>query len=134
MVLRVAGHDFHTGIRRFSCLTFCLHPRLRAGSDKTSGPPASRGFSHLASLSVCSSLESCTIIVTSANKVLSPIHDRIPVIIDPENFQAWLGPERDGNELSDLLVPHGESGFEAYSISTAVNKPANNNPGLIERV
>ena len=79
-------------------------------------------------------IESCTIIVTSANKVLSPIHDRMPVIIDPENFQSWLDPERDGNELTGLLVPHAESGFEAYPISTAVNKPTNNDPGLIARV
>jgi putative SOS response-associated peptidase YedK len=79
-------------------------------------------------------VESCTIIVTSANKILSPIHDRMPVIIDPENFQWWLDPELDGKELSGLLVPHAESGFEAYPINTAVNKPANNDSGLIERI
>ena len=79
-------------------------------------------------------VESCTIIVTSANKILRPIHDRMPVIIDPENFQSWLDPDLDGNELSGLLVPHAESGFEAYPISTAVNKPANNGPSLIARL
>jgi len=52
-----AHHSSHTGIRRFGCLTFYLRPRSRADSDKTSGPPTSRGFSHLASLSVCSSMD-----------------------------------------------------------------------------
>jgi putative SOS response-associated peptidase YedK len=79
-------------------------------------------------------IESCAIIVTTANQVLAPIHDRMPVIIDPEDFERWLDPEQDGKALTGLLAPHDEEGYEAYPIGTAVNKPANNDPSLIERV
>ena len=79
-------------------------------------------------------IESGAIIVTEGNKLMSPIHDRMPVIIDPENFNRWLDPGVSSDAVADLLVPHDEYGFEAYPISTAVNKPANNNPSLIERI
>ena len=79
-------------------------------------------------------IESCAIIITSANNILKPIHDRMPVIIDSENFDTWLNPMIDGKELIEMLIPHAEYGYEAYPISSAVNKPANNEPSLIDRL
>ena len=79
-------------------------------------------------------IESAAIIVTDGNAMMKPIHDRMPVIIDPENFEPWLDPAIDGHKLVGLLNPHAEEGFEAYPISTAVNKPANNSRELLERV
>jgi len=79
-------------------------------------------------------IETAAIIVTEGNKLMVPIHDRMPVIIEPKDFEIWLNPEQDAKELSGLLVPHDEKGFEAYPISAAVNKPSNNDPSLIERI
>ena len=79
-------------------------------------------------------IESAAIIVTSANKLMQPIHDRMPVIINPWNFETWLSHENDGNDFFALLLPHSEMDFEAYPVSTKVNKPANNDPSIIESI
>ena len=78
-------------------------------------------------------IESAAIIVTEGNAMMKPIHDRMPVIIDPEDYDRWLNPASDGHYLIGLLQPHAEQGFEAYPISTAVNKPQNNGPDLLKR-
>jgi len=79
-------------------------------------------------------IESAAIIVTTANQLMKPIHDRMPVVIDPDDFERWLNPENMGDTVADLLVAHDEEGFEAYPISTAVNKPSNNNQSITERI
>jgi putative SOS response-associated peptidase YedK len=78
-------------------------------------------------------IDSCTIIVTQANKLISPIHDRMPVIVDRDNYEQWLNPEQSADDLLALLTPYPEAEIEAYPVGHAVNKPGNNGPELIER-
>jgi len=80
-------------------------------------------------------VRSCTIITTAANKVLAPIHHRMPVIIDPENFERWLGiDEATEDELLALLQPREIAGFRPYRVSERVNKVQNNDREILEPV
>ncbi len=80
-------------------------------------------------------METAAIITTDANKTLHPIHHRMPVVVPPEAFDVWLDCLNfDANAAADLLVPAPEDLFEAYEISLAVNRVANDHPGLLEPV
>jgi putative SOS response-associated peptidase YedK len=77
-------------------------------------------------------LESCTILTTAANELLRPIHDRMPVIIDPADYARWLDPGlHDPAALEDLLAPHDDAAMAAHPVSRAVNRVANDGPALI---
>ena len=77
-------------------------------------------------------IESCSIIVTDANDFMKPLHHRMPVILDPAEFDAWLDPtQSDGRAL---LRPCPNDWLEAYPVSTHVNKPANDDEKCIEPV
>jgi putative SOS response-associated peptidase YedK len=81
------------------------------------------------------SLESCTIITTTANELISDLHHRMPVILPPEHHGEWLRPESLTNgRLNELLVPHPDEGMAAYQVSTHVNRPANDDAECIARV
>lgn len=77
-----------------------------------------------------SKIESCTIIVTDANELLRPIHDRIPVILDPADYDKWLDPEIPG--ARSLLQPCPNGWLKAYPVSRRVNRPQNDDPKCIE--
>lgn len=67
-------------------------------------------------------IESCTIIVTEANDLLAPIHDRMPVIVSPDDYDLWLDPASgDRGKLQQLLQPADSRGWERYPVSTVVN-------------
>ncbi|MEN6343101.1 MAG: SOS response-associated peptidase [Methanospirillum sp.] len=73
-----------------------------------------------------------TIITTTANEVVAPIHERMPAILRREDEERWLS---DGflapAELEGLLAPYPASEMEAYRVSTRVNNPAEDDPSLI---
>jgi len=80
-------------------------------------------------------IDSCTIIVTDANDLMRPIHDRMAVILELGDFERWLDPgaqDRDG--LLELLRPSPSEGLEAYPVSKAVNNPRNEGRELSERL
>ena len=78
-------------------------------------------------------LTTCAIITTDANKTLASIHHRMPVILAPEDWGAWLTtPETEAKKLLPLLRPAPDDVLEAYEISTRVNRVANDGPELIE--
>lgn len=78
-------------------------------------------------------INSCTILTTEANKILGPVHDRMPVILDPENYSLWLeGDERDRGLLRELLRPYPATEMVGYPVSTLVNSPSNGGAELIE--
>jgi putative SOS response-associated peptidase YedK len=80
-------------------------------------------------------LETAAIVTTAANRTLRPIHERMPVIVPPEGFDLWLdGATVDATTASALIAPAPEGLLEAYEISTAVNRTANDNPKLLEPV
>ena len=78
-------------------------------------------------------IESCTIIVTTANDVVAPIHDRMPVILDPAAYSRWLDPQSDQQTLQALLRPSSARDLEAYPVGFEVNDPVNDGPELIAR-
>jgi len=79
-------------------------------------------------------IESCTILTTEANEVLKPIHDRMPVILHPEDYALWLdGDLRKSSLREELLRPFPASEMEGYPVSPSINSPRNKGAGLIER-
>jgi putative SOS response-associated peptidase YedK len=70
--------------------------------------------------------ESCVIITTECNELMQPIHDRMPVILAPEAWEAWLDPEfRKDETLLSLLKPFDADRMQAWAVSAAVGKVAN---------
>jgi putative SOS response-associated peptidase YedK len=80
-------------------------------------------------------LETGAIVTTRANRTLSPIHDRMPVIVPPEAFDLWLdGATVDPTTASALIAPAPDDLLEAIPVSTDVNRVANDNPRLVEAI
>ncbi len=72
-----------------------------------------------------SPLRSCTIITGTPNPLVAPIHDRMPIILRPENEGAWLDPGlRDPDALTALLAPYPAGVMQVYAVSRQVNSPA----------
>ena len=77
-------------------------------------------------------LDTAAIVTTRANRTLAAFHDRMPVIVPPEAFDLWLDSAKvDAQTASALIAPAREDLFEAYEISAAVNRAANDSPDLI---
>jgi putative SOS response-associated peptidase YedK len=76
-------------------------------------------------------IESCTIVTTAANQKLASIHHRMPVILDQRDYATWLDPKADGLEV---LRPCPEDWLETLMISDRVNKPAHDDPGVLEPI
>jgi putative SOS response-associated peptidase YedK len=76
-------------------------------------------------------VESCTIITTTPNAVMEPLHNRMPVILDEGVIAAWLEPDQDTAILHSLLAPCPDDVLTAYAVSTKVNSPKNQGPELI---
>jgi putative SOS response-associated peptidase YedK len=80
-------------------------------------------------------LWTATIITTSAPDELGQIHDRMPMVIEPDRWQDWLDPAlTDPSDARALLAPAAAGGLTSYPVSTAVNSVRNNGAELIERV
>jgi putative SOS response-associated peptidase YedK len=78
-------------------------------------------------------IRTCTIVTTEPNKLLEPIHNRMPAIIRPEDRDRWLDPgEHDPDKLLPLLAPYPPGELNAWEVSRTVNSPSNNDPQLIE--
>jgi len=77
---------------------------------------------------------SFTIVTADANPLVAPIHDRMPVIVEPDDYARWLSPEPLPPEaLDDILVPSPANPCEIYPVSRRVSSPAPDDPQLIER-
>ncbi len=74
---------------------------------------------------------SCAIITTSANKLMAAIHDRMPVILDPEDESKWL-QDIPMNFVLSMLRSYPPEKMDAYPISTLVNSPSNDSPDIIK--
>lgn len=74
-------------------------------------------------------VESCTILTTTPNEVVAPLHDRMPVILPPPAFDLWLDPAvGEPGRLHQLLRPHPAAGMTAWPVSPRVNNPRVDNP------
>ena len=79
-------------------------------------------------------INSCAIITTDANEVLRPVHDRMPVILRPGSYEAWLNPQSNPGELKKLLEPYPEEEMKSHPVSSQVNHADVENEDLIKRV
>jgi putative SOS response-associated peptidase YedK len=80
-------------------------------------------------------LDSCSIIVTEANAMMLPIHDRMPVILAPEDYDAWMDPAVTHSEaLQALLKTYPSAQMRLHPVTTQVNSPRHEGPELIEEV
>lgn len=80
-----------------------------------------------------SEVDTAAILTTGANRLMTPIHDRMPVVIPPSEFDRWL--DVDGHrpaDVADLLRPAPDDLFEAIPVSSRVNAVRNDDPGVIE--
>lgn len=80
-----------------------------------------------------SELESCSIVVTAANATLAPIHERMPVILDPADFDHWLDRNHQHTaDLDALLRPCPDDWLETWPVSRDVNNPQHDGRALIQ--
>ncbi|HEY9899610.1 MAG TPA: SOS response-associated peptidase [Pantanalinema sp.] len=77
-------------------------------------------------------LETATVLTTEANPLVRPVHDRMPVILAPGAYEAWLDPTRhDPAALLSLLGPYPASEMKVYPVSPRVNATSSEGPDLI---
>jgi len=77
-------------------------------------------------------MESCAILTTSANAAVAPIHDRMPVILHPDELGLWLDRQvLDAERLTTLFAPYPAGKLEAYQVSMLVNNVAHDGPECI---
>jgi putative SOS response-associated peptidase YedK len=79
-------------------------------------------------------IRSFTILTTEANEMVAGLHDRMPVIIAPEDFERWLDPSVPPEKVKDLLRPYPAEEMDLYPISRKVNSPKNDDPDCIDRL
>lgn len=78
-------------------------------------------------------ITSCTILTTEANELVQPIHQRMPVILQQQDYDVWLNPEVQTREpLQQLLRPYPSEAMTAYPVSKVVNSPKQNIPDCIK--
>ena len=74
----------------------------------------------------------CAIITTSANELLAPIHNRMPVILDPEDEALWLDPDvTDPSAALPCLRPYPAELMEGYTVASLVSSVRNDGPELV---
>ena len=81
------------------------------------------------------SITTCTIITTTPNELIAPMHDRMPVILRPEAREIWLDKEiSEPEKLLTLLNPYKASEMVAYEVSPLCNSVKNNIPDCIKPI
>ena len=72
-----------------------------------------------------------TILTTQPNELVAPLHDRMPVILAPEEYARWLSIEHDP---ADLIRPYPADQMTTWPVSTRVNTPKNDDAEILDRV
>ena len=79
-------------------------------------------------------LESFTILTTSENELMRPIHDRMPVILEPRDYDRWLDAGDRARPAVDLFRSYPADKMLAWPVSDRVGNVRNNDPALLERL
>ncbi len=80
-------------------------------------------------------LETFSVLTTEANKLVSTLHDRMPVILHPDNFGMWLSKSlQDPHHLEHLCQPYPDELLTYYEVSSLVNSPRFDSPACIVRI
>jgi putative SOS response-associated peptidase YedK len=75
----------------------------------------------------------CALLTVSPNELMAPIHNRMPVILDPDSAQRWLAPGPiTADELASLCRPYPAGRMVAHRVSTLVNNVRNNAPECVQ--
>ena len=77
-------------------------------------------------------LETFTILTTDPNELMEPVHNRMPVILDPGDYDRWLDPETTERPPVDLLRPYAAERMRAWPVSRRVGNVRNNDAELLE--
>lgn len=81
-----------------------------------------------------SAIETFTIITTVANRVVGAVHDRMPVILTPDQMACWLAPDTESQTLHNLLRPAADDLLTAIAVSRTVNNPRIERPDCVRPV
>lgn len=77
-------------------------------------------------------LDSCTVLTTAANELVKPLHERMPLILSPRDFDRWLNPKpATGPELQDLLRPYPAEAMSACAVDPRVNNAKHNDAACV---
>ena len=76
-------------------------------------------------------LATFTILTTTPNELMAPIHGRMPVIVAPKNYERWLDTDCKSTPSPDLLQPYPAEEMEAWTVSVQVGNAHNNDPELL---
>jgi putative SOS response-associated peptidase YedK len=136
---------FRDAFERRRCLVpvdnFYEWKKTDAGKQPYAIALADRGIMALAGLwenwksSAGEWVRSFAIVTTEPNELCAKLHNRMPVVLAPEAWPAWLGEEAaDQAQLKSLLVPYPSDGMIAWPVSTRVGSVKNNDPSLIEPI
>ena len=80
-------------------------------------------------------VHTCAIITTGPNDLMKNIHDRMPVILRPEDYSTWLDPKNQAvAELQQLLKPYPAEAMAAHPVSPRVNTAKHDDPVLLEPI
>jgi putative SOS response-associated peptidase YedK len=80
-------------------------------------------------------IESCTLLTTRANERVAAVHERMPVILETEDYERWLDPAlRDPDPLRDLLRPFPAERLALHAVSLWVNDPRHDDPSCVAPV
>ena len=80
-------------------------------------------------------VETCSILTTTPNLVTSAVHDRMPVILDPDAYDLWLDPGMTNvAAASELLKPYDARAMRCYPVSTRINSVVNDDEDCSARV
>ena len=107
-----------------------LEPFAFAGLWEFTRLPAAGG----ADGTIMENILSATIIVGEPNPLVGAIHDRMPVILMPQDYDRWLDVDTSIDEARAMLRPYDEALMRAYAVSRAVNSVKNDSEELIEAI
>jgi putative SOS response-associated peptidase YedK len=71
------------------------------------------------------------VITTNANELVSPLHDRMPVVVPPDEFAAWLNPDTSLERLNGIMRPYPSERMRAHPVSRRLNDVRNDDPDCI---
>jgi putative SOS response-associated peptidase YedK len=136
---------FREAFQRRRCLVpvdnFYEWKKTQTGKQPYAITLADRGLMALAGLwenwrsAACEWVRSFAIITTTPNELCAELHNRMPVVLNPAAWPAWLGEEpADAPQLKALLAPYPSEDMVAWPVSPRVGNVKNNDPSLIERV
>jgi putative SOS response-associated peptidase YedK len=125
VVLADGFYEWQAGAGRRTKTPFYI--RLKSG-----GPFALAGLWDRWHTPEGTAISSCTIITTAANEMMVPIHNRMPVILDPAAYAEWLDVgEHPPDRLGRLLGPYPAEEMTAYPVSPLVNNPRHDVPECV---